>query len=86
MTPGHLALTGTKQVRPDTNGPFGLLAAYFDFCGQVHRRDHLRRGRNLGDNNPTNVQGDAESRKVFVQPCQAQVFWYAVGFSELENG
>ena len=82
MTPGRLALTGTKQVRPDANGPFGSVAVYFDFCRQGRRRDRLQRDRNLGDDNPANVQSDAKSRKVFVRLCQARAFRYAVGFSE----
>src|SRR5258706_1981598 len=72
--PTVLALARTEQVRPDAVGPFGSVAAYFDFCGQGRRRDRLRRDRNLGEDNPANVQSDGKSRKVFVRLCQTWAF------------
>ena len=75
MTPDCLALAGTKQVRPDAVGPLGSVAAYFDFCGQGRRRDRIRRDRNLGEDDPANVQSDGKGRKVFVRLCQTWAFW-----------
>src|SRR5258706_1799960 len=74
VTPDCLALAGTKQVRSNAVGPLGSVTAHFSFCGQGRRGDRLRRDRNLGEDNPANVQSDGKSCKVFVRLCQTWPF------------
>ena len=67
----RLALEGTNQIRPNAVGPVGSLAAHFAFGGQGRRRDHLQGDRNLGEDHPANVRGDAKGREIFMRLCQA---------------
>jgi len=66
----YLALEETNQIRPYPVGPLQSVESNFAFCGQGCRGDHLGRGRNLGEDDPANVRGDANGRKIFVRLCQ----------------
>ena len=70
LTLAYLALEGAKQIRPDTIGPLGSVAAHFALGEEGRRRRRLRRDRNIGEGHPANVRGDAKGRRVLMQLCQ----------------
>jgi len=52
----HLALEGTKRVRPDTIGSSGPIETHFTCRGQNSRgQNSLRRDGSLGRDHPANV-------------------------------
>lgn len=51
----RLAFEGEKQIRPNTIGAFGSVAAHFATGGKGQGRNRLRRGGTIGEGYPANV-------------------------------